>query len=109
MRRTLRRRATALLRILFGSVFCYNGLVLPRFLQVSIHLGEIMYHAIRSQEVKKVLAVEGPSLIIAILVASTFYKFGSFLLELLAFLPTWYVLSLVLSTLGRRLGVISET
>lgn len=68
-----------------------------------------MYHAIRSQEVKKVLAVEGPSLIIAILVASTFYKFGSFLLELLAFLPTWYVLSLVLSTLGRRLGVISET
>lgn len=68
-----------------------------------------MYHATRSQEVKKVLSVEGPSLIVAILIASTYYKFGSFLLELLAFLPTWYALSFVFSTLGRRLGVISES
>ncbi|AZV77715.1 hypothetical protein EBB79_07305 [Parasedimentitalea marina] len=67
-----------------------------------------MYHAIRSQEVKKVISVEGPSLLIAIVVASTFYKFGSFLLELLVFLPTWFVLSFAISTLGRKFGVISE-
>ena len=67
-----------------------------------------MYHAVRSQEVKKVLAVEGPSLLIAIAVAGTFYKFGSFILELLAFLPTWFIISFAISKAGQRLGIIPD-
>ncbi len=62
-----------------------------------------MYHAVKSQSIRKLLVVEGPSLIISIAIANTFYKFGSFLLELLAFLPTWFVVSFVISQLLTRL------
>lgn len=44
--------------------------------------------------------LEVPSFIISLLVAEVFYKFGSFSLELLAFLPTWYVV-------GRGIRAIS--
>ena len=37
------------------------------------------------------LIVHIPSFVIALLIAETFFKFHSFTLELLAFLPTWYV------------------
>ena len=62
-----------------------------------------MYHAVKSQKIKKLSAIEGPSLFIAIVIANTFYKFGSFLIELLAFLPTWFVVSYLISKLGERL------
>ena len=68
-----------------------------------------MYHAVRSQEAKKLLSVEGPSLLLAIGIAGTFYKFGSFILELVAFLPTWFLISLVISKCAQRLGLISES
>ena len=41
------------------------------------------------------LVVEAPSLGVALVVAELFYKFHSFTRECLAFLATWYVLSLV--------------
>ena len=62
-----------------------------------------MYHAVKSQSIKKLLGIEGPSLIVAIVIANSFYKFGSFLLELLAFLPTWFVVSFLISMLVGRL------
>jgi hypothetical protein len=62
-----------------------------------------MYHAVKSQAIGKLLVVEGPALIVSIAIANTFYKFGSFLLELLAFLPTWFVVSLIISSLLGRL------
>ena len=62
-----------------------------------------MYHAVKSQSIKKLLIVEGPSLIVSIAIANIFYKFGSFLLELLAFLPTWFVVSFLISLLVSRL------
>jgi len=61
-----------------------------------------MYHATKSAGIRQLLTIEAPSLIAAIVIANTFYKFGSFLLELLAFLPTWFILSFLLSLiLGR--------
>ena len=63
-----------------------------------------MYHAVKSQSVKKLLVVEGPSLIVAIAIANVFYKFGSFPLELLAFLPTWFVVSYLLSNAISRIS-----
>lgn len=64
-----------------------------------------MYHAVKSQAIGKLLVVEGPSLIVSIAIANTFYKFGSFLLELLAFLPTWFVVSFVISSILARFQV----
>ena len=67
-----------------------------------------MYHAIKSQEVRKVLSVEGPALVLAIAIAGLFYKFGSFILELFAFLPTWFAISYAISRIGRRMGIITD-
>lgn len=38
----------------------------------------------------------GPSAVVAIVIAESFYKFHSFTLESLAFLATWYVADVVL-------------
>lgn len=43
--------------------------------------------------------VEAPTLLISLVVAEVFYKFGSFTLEAVAMLATWWVLS----SIGRRL------
>ena len=67
-----------------------------------------MYHATKSQELKRVLVVEGPSLILSAAIAGLFYKFGSFILELAAFLPTWYAVSYLISKFGRQLGIVSN-
>lgn len=64
-----------------------------------------MYHLIRSVTAKRLIVLEGPALLLALLVAEAFYKFGSFTLECLAFLPTWYVVSLLLDVIVRRTGL----
>lgn len=43
------------------------------------------------------LAAEAPALLLSVLLAETFYKLGSFTLELVAFFFTWYVLSKISS------------
>jgi hypothetical protein len=48
--------------------------------------------------------LEVPSFAIALLVAEVFYKFGSFSLELLAFLPTWYAAARVFRAIVRWVG-----
>lgn len=67
-----------------------------------------MYHAVKSQALGKLLVVEGPALVVSIAIANTYYKFGSFLLELLAFLPTWFAVSFIISFLAGRFLVRSE-
>jgi len=48
------------------------------------------------------------SLIIAFAVATFFYKFGSFALECLAFLATWFAIDLPLQWLARLLATKPE-
>jgi hypothetical protein len=64
--------------------------------------GVSMYHMIRNTSLKRLLVVEAPALSLAFLTAELFYKFGSFGLECLAFLATWFVISLVFDLIGRR-------
>ncbi len=54
-----------------------------------------MYTLIKSVGFRSFLIQEAPYLIVAFLIASLFYKFGSFGIEALAFLATWSVLSAV--------------
>jgi hypothetical protein len=55
-----------------------------------------MYNLVKTKSVSY-LAIEAPSLIASTFIAELFYKFGSFSLELIAFLFTWYSLSRIIS------------
>ena len=48
-----------------------------------------MYSLIRDLARRDVLIAEAPAFLISFLMAEAFYKFGSFSLELIAFLATW--------------------
>lgn len=50
-----------------------------------------MYTLIRSLSLKSLLLEQLPALLSALLVAESFYKFHSFLLECICFLLTWFV------------------
>ena len=63
-----------------------------------------MYSLIKELGLQLTLRREAMPFLAAFLVAEFFYKFHSFTLECVAFLATWYVLSLVQSTALRRLG-----
>lgn len=52
-----------------------------------------MHTLLRTMGLRTFLIEEGISLGAALVIAELFYKFHSFLLESLAFLATWYVLS----------------
>lgn len=52
-----------------------------------------MFSLIKILGLKKLLATEAPSLLLSLALAEAFYKFGSFVLECLAFLATWSVIS----------------
>lgn len=56
-----------------------------------------MYSVIDSVDVRQGLAREAPPLILSLGIAEAFYKFGSFTLEGLAFLATWFVASYALA------------
>jgi hypothetical protein len=51
-----------------------------------------MYSLIRLLPPRHLLLEQAPTLLGAFLIAELFYKFGSFALECLAFLATWFVL-----------------
>ena len=61
-----------------------------------------MYALIRSTPLRSLLTAELPALVLSLLVAEAFYKFGSFTQECLAFLVTWLVADAVLQA-GARL------
>ena len=51
-----------------------------------------MFELLRSSTLRQLLARQAPALVISLVVAEMFYKFGSFTLECLGFLVTWFVL-----------------
>lgn len=50
-----------------------------------------MYTLLKASGIKSALAAELPGFLVAIVIAQLFYKFGSFGLELVAFLITWWL------------------
>lgn len=51
-----------------------------------------MYTLLKSKSTIQILE-EAPALLFSLVLAETFYKLGSFSLELFAFFGTWYLLS----------------
>ena len=62
-----------------------------------------MYSLIRALPVRRLLSEQAPAFGSSLLIAELFYKFHSFLLETGAFLATWFVVDLVLSSVMQRL------
>ena len=56
-----------------------------------------MYTMIRNTELRRAALLEGPALLISMLIAEVAYKFHSFTLECVAFLLTWLAVSALLS------------
>lgn len=57
----------------------------------------LMYQLLRTISRHDLFARQVPALVISFVVASLFYKWGSFALECLGFLATWFVIDLALS------------
>jgi hypothetical protein len=60
-----------------------------------------MHQMIKSKGLRRFLIEEAPSGVAALVIAELFYKFHSFVLECVAFLATWYVLSFLLDLATR--------
>ena len=67
-----------------------------------------MFELLRSSTLRQLLARQAPALAISLIVAELFYKFGSFTLECLGFLATWFVLDAVFAQIGRALSKPAE-
>ena len=63
-----------------------------------------MFELIRSTSLRQLLARQAPALTGSLVIAELFYKFGSFTLECLGFLATWFVLDAVFAALARALA-----
>ena len=67
-----------------------------------------MFELLRSSTLRQLLARQVPALALSLIVAELFYKFGSFTLECLGFLATWFVLDAVFAWIGRALSKPAE-
>ena len=65
-----------------------------------------MFELLRSSTLRQLLARQAPAFAISLIVAELFYKFGSFTLECLGFLATWFVLDAVFVQTGRYLSAL---
>ncbi len=63
-----------------------------------------MFELLRSSSLRQLLARQAPALVISLVVAEMFYKFGSFTLECLGFLATWLVLDAMFALVARALA-----
>ena len=63
-----------------------------------------MFELIRSTSLRQLLARQAPALAGSLLIAELFYKFGSFTLECLGFLATWFVLDALFAAIARALA-----
>jgi hypothetical protein len=63
-----------------------------------------MYSLIRSVRARQLILTEAPSAVLSLLIAELFYKFGSFTLECMAFLTTWFAMSGALSLALKAIG-----
>tara|TARA_Y100001934_G_scaffold118177_1_gene144653 strand:- start:674 stop:898 length:225 start_codon:yes stop_codon:yes gene_type:complete len=63
-----------------------------------------MFELFRRSSPRELYTRHLPGLGVAFLIAELFYKWGSFALECLGFLATWFVLDLVYGLLSGKLG-----
>ena len=63
-----------------------------------------MFELIRSTSLRQLLARQAPALAGSLVIAELFYKFGSFTLECLGFLATWFVLDAIFAAIARALA-----
>ena len=63
-----------------------------------------MFELLRSSSMHQLLARQAPALVISLVIAEMFYKFGSFTLECLGFLVTWFVLDATFARAMRALA-----
>ena len=61
-----------------------------------------MFELLRSSSLRQLLARQAPALVISLIVAEMFYKFGSFTLECLGFLATWFALDATFALVARK-------
>lgn len=59
-----------------------------------------MFTLVRSLPLRQLLLAQAPILALSLVIAELFYKFGSFTLECIAFMATWYVLDLAANFLS---------
>ena len=67
-----------------------------------------MFELLRSTPLRQLLARQAPALAISLAAAELFYKFGSFTLECIGFLATWFVLDALFAQIGRVLSKPAE-
>ena len=67
-----------------------------------------MFELVRSVPLRHLFARQAPALVASLVIAELFYKFGSFTLECLGFLATWFVLDAMLSGLARMFARPAE-
>ena len=63
-----------------------------------------MFELIRSVPLRRLLFRQAPALVASLVIAELFYKFGSFTLECLGFLATWFVIDAFLAGIARILA-----
>ena len=63
-----------------------------------------MFELLRSSSLRQLLSRQVPALALSLVVAELFYKFGSFTLECLGFLATWFVLDAAFAQVARALS-----
>ena len=63
-----------------------------------------MFELIRSVPLRQLLSRQAPALAGSLVIAELFYKFGSFTLECLGFLATWFVLDAIFAAIARALA-----
>ena len=63
-----------------------------------------MFELIRSTSLRQLLTRQTPALLGSLVIAELFYKFGSFTLECLGFLATWFVLDALFAGIARALS-----
>ena len=67
-----------------------------------------MFELLRSSSLRQLLVRQAPALVISLVVAELFYKFGSFTLECLGFLATWLLLDVMFALVARVLARPAE-
>jgi hypothetical protein len=60
-----------------------------------------VYQLLASISTQDLALRQGPAFAVSFVIASLFYKFGSFALECLAFLATWFVIDAGIQLIGR--------
>lgn len=63
-----------------------------------------MYTLLRRLPRREIVLQQLPGVGSSLVIAEVFYKFGSFSLEVIAFLATWFVLDLAFETTRQLLG-----